>query len=305
MGPGSHDDLRAKPERGQAGWRIGQATFLRFRPQSSNHVFPSTFGMSPCLQPAGILLDAWAAVRVRVFSNLFAAERQTPRRKKCGRAEILFDSVTWRLYNTVMNGPRWTIDELGAATARALAVDYHGPPNHRVRDVPDRRTIRYYTTLGLIDRPAAMRGRTALYGRKHLLQLVAIKRLQAEGLSLADVQRRLLGLSDAALARLARVPAESELPAAAPPARPRATIDRPARVASFWKTAPAAVPMPSPPEPVSLQGVRLADQLTLLLAATRPLSHDDLEALHRAAQPVIELLQSRRLIGPREEGELP
>src|SRR3954468_22885713 len=93
----------------------------------------------------------------------------------------------------------WTIDELGAQVALALSVDYDGPPNGRVRDVPDRRTIRYYTTLGLLDRPAEMRGRTALYGRRHLMQLVAIKRLQARGLSLSEVQQRLVGLGGAAL----------------------------------------------------------------------------------------------------------
>ena len=35
---------------------------------------------------------------------------------------------------------------------------YDGPPNGRVRDVPDRRTIRYYTTIGLLDRPAEVSG---------------------------------------------------------------------------------------------------------------------------------------------------
>src|SRR3954452_21706457 len=108
---------------------------------------------------------------------------------------------------TAASEPLWTIDELGAMVALALSVDYAGQANGRVRDVPDRRTIRYYTTLGLIDRPAQMRGRTALYGRRHLLQLVAIKRLQARGATLAQVQRRLLGLPDAALADLARLPA--------------------------------------------------------------------------------------------------
>src|SRR5271169_6575213 len=99
--------------------------------------------------------------------------------------------------------PFWTLDDLGARVALALAVGYSGQANGRVRDLPDRRTIRYYTTLGLIDRPAAMRGRTALYGLRHLLQLVAIKRLQANGLSLAAVQQRVVGLSNAALRRLA------------------------------------------------------------------------------------------------------
>ncbi|WP_254053828.1 hypothetical protein [Singulisphaera sp. GP187] len=59
--------------------------------------------------------------------------------------------------------PLWTIDELGSEAAEALAFDYDGPPNDRVRDVPDRRTIRYYTTLGMIDRAAEIRGRTAYY----------------------------------------------------------------------------------------------------------------------------------------------
>src|SRR5712692_1736869 len=100
----------------------------------------------------------------------------------------------------------WTLDDLSAHVALALAENYDGQPSSRVRDVPDRRTIRYYTTLGLIDRPAEMRGRTALYGRRHLLQLVAVKRLQGRGLSLAEIQQRLVGQTDAALARLARLP---------------------------------------------------------------------------------------------------
>src|SRR5437763_4221535 len=97
----------------------------------------------------------------------------------------------------------WTIDELGSRVALALSVDYDGQASGRVRDVPDRRTIRYYTTLGLIDRPAEMRGRTALYGRRHLLQLVAIKKLQASGRSLAEVQRTLAGQTDKTLAEVA------------------------------------------------------------------------------------------------------
>ena len=73
----------------------------------------------------------------------------------------------------------WTIHQLSAEVERVLAVDYEGSRNGRVRDIPDLRTIRYYTTAGLLERPAEMRGRTALYGRRHLLQLVAIKKLQA------------------------------------------------------------------------------------------------------------------------------
>src|SRR5438046_6570687 len=109
---------------------------------------------------------------------------------------------------TPPNASLWTLDDLGARVAIALAEDYDGQPSGRVRDVPDRRTIRYYTTLGLIDRPAEMRGRTALYSRRHLLQLVAIKRLQAQGLTLADLQQQLLGQTNALLEKVARLSVE-------------------------------------------------------------------------------------------------
>ena len=67
---------------------------------------------------------------------------------------------------------------------------------------PDARAIRYYVGLGLVDRPLGYRGNAALYGRRHLLQLLAIKALQARGFGLPDVQRRLLDRSDAELQAL-------------------------------------------------------------------------------------------------------
>lgn len=100
-----------------------------------------------------------------------------------------------------------TIDQLTHAVAETFdRATLPGPHSARVREVPDKRTIRYYTTLGLLDRPAEMRGRVAYYGRRHLLQLVAIKRLQATGLSLVDIQQKLAGASDSTLSRLADLP---------------------------------------------------------------------------------------------------
>ncbi|MEL7264509.1 MAG: MerR family transcriptional regulator [Planctomycetota bacterium] len=76
----------------------------------------------------------------------------------------------------------------------------------RIRSVPDTRTIRFYTTLGLIDGPAEMRGRTAYYGQRHLLQLVAVKRLQASDLTLSDIQKQLTGLTNRRLKTIAGLP---------------------------------------------------------------------------------------------------
>ena len=100
----------------------------------------------------------------------------------------------------------WTMDQLVARVSEALAAEYSGAPNGRVRDVPDRRAIRWYTTIGLVDRPLGMRGRTALYGPRHLQQLVTIKRWQAEGRSIAQIQADFVQLTAEGLADAARVP---------------------------------------------------------------------------------------------------
>src|SRR5213594_2550703 len=185
--------------------------------------------------------------------------------------------------------PLWTIDELGTQVALALSVDYKGPPNERVREVPDLRTIRYYTTLGLLDRPAQLRGRTALYGRRHLLQLVAIKRLQADGRTLAEIQEHLVGLTNAALVRLARLPADLDQRSARRAGAARAPA-KPCGADPFWKIEPAAV------EPVTTaaredhaptgvplwQGLSLSGEAILLLLAHRPFEEEDIEALRIA-----------------------
>ncbi|WP_406694969.1 helix-turn-helix domain-containing protein [Singulisphaera sp. Ch08] len=202
--------------------------------------------------------------------------------------------------------PLWTIDELGAKAAEALAFDYDGPPNDRVRDVPDRRTIRYYTTLGLIDRAAEIRGRTAYYGPRHLMQLAAIKRLQARGLSLAEVQRQILGLNDAGLAQLARLPIGMNLSS---PGVTGSPIPSRSEASAFWKVAPAPLKREKPAEEQSearatataptLQGIRLGEgETTLLVASIRPVEADDIEAIRKAAEPLLKLLARRGLIGP-------
>lgn len=199
--------------------------------------------------------------------------------------------------------PIWTLDELGAKVALALSVDYAGQSSGRVRDVPDRRTIRYYTTLGLIDPPAAMRGRTALYGMKHLIQLVAIKRLQARGLTLAGIQERLLGITDHALRQLARLPSGVGLLTQADD-ETNNEDDLQTREHHFWKEVPAPqTTTPANREEIAsplhtLSAVELVQGATLLLDAARPLDADDLSALRIAAEPLVKWLRARRLLGP-------
>jgi DNA-binding transcriptional MerR regulator len=212
----------------------------------------------------------------------------------------------------------WTIDELSDRVTEVLGSDYEGVPSGRVRDLPDLRTIRYYITLGLLDRPAEMRGRTALYGQRHLLQLVAIKHLQAQGFSLAEVQERLAVLSNSGLKKLAesRVHARSRLPQ--PGAGELAANDSAGsewRTDSFWRlptgqtarpqsrVAPEAMAAPKTAEPRELHKaaaetfeVPLSDGLVLALATRRGLDEDDLRSIRVAAAPLIEILRLRGLI---------
>jgi DNA-binding transcriptional MerR regulator len=193
-------------------------------------------------------------------------------------------------------GDEWTIAELAERVAAAL--DGIRAPSGRVTVQPDERMIRWYATIGLVDRPHGFRGRTALYGRRHLLQLAAIKRRQAEGRSLAEIQAELAGATDDTLAGVAGL-------GAAPAARSRFWVDRPGPApAEPAATRPAAAgpttagpaaagPAAAAPAEV-LYAVPLHPAATLVLRAAP--DHDDLAALSAAARPLLDALDARGLL---------
>jgi DNA-binding transcriptional MerR regulator len=179
------------------------------------------------------------------------------------------------------------MDELVERVHRALAEEYSGAPNGRVRDLPDRRAIRWYTTTGLVDRPAGLRGRTALYGPRHLLQIVAVKRRQAQGHSLAAIQAELAGAPDEHLADVARVPDELlSTDGTAPDAYQGAARAR------FWATTPtAAAPsgaapsaaVPSAAAPSAITPSAAAPSATTPSAGTPEAASAEAGAADRAA----------------------
>jgi len=175
---------------------------------------------------------------------------------------------------------RWTLDELVAEVAARLGEGGVAQGSNRVRDVPDQRTVRYYTTLGLVDGPEERSGKVGLYGERQLLQLLAIKRLQAAGETLAAIQARLLGLSTGRLRTIAEV-----TPAI-----------RPAGVASASSAAASSVAAPTVARPGVLQGVPVGDSVIVMLQLKRPLTDDDLQAIEAASAPLVRLLRARHLI---------
>ena len=141
---------------------------------------------------------------------------------------------------------QWRLDELVQRSRRLLALLPGGEGgSRRVRWRPDARLVRYYTTLGLLDRPAELRGRTAYYRDRHLLQLLAIKTLQARGLSLQTVQTELAGMPDAGLARQIGLPPDwvewlGEESVETDASRAAEAASTSASAARFWERAPAS-----------------------------------------------------------------
>lgn len=110
----------------------------------------------------------------------------------------------------------------------------------RVNWAPNPRLIRYYTTLGLLDRATRFQGRVALYSSKHLLQILAIKYLQLSGKKLEEIQQLLLGLNEESLARMLGLELPLPDPQLEDPEPPSGEIvtDGKAR-REFWEEIPA------------------------------------------------------------------
>ncbi|MEU6797831.1 helix-turn-helix domain-containing protein [Nonomuraea wenchangensis] len=222
----------------------------------------------------------------------------------------------------------WTIGELAEHAARALR-DGAAPLSGRVRDVPGERLIRWYTTIGLLDPPLTRRGRVARYGRRHLLQLVAVKRLQAAGRSIADIQAALAGATDRTLEETASLPAHPPahppahspahppvhspahppvhspaLPSPPPPVAPSvpppvASADgAPGGRGRFWAERPAAGSGNTPAaagDPAIVTGISLGGGVRLVWDGGRVPSQEDVQAVLAAAGPLLAVLTERKL----------
>jgi DNA-binding transcriptional MerR regulator len=232
---------------------------------------------------------------------------------------------------------RYTITELAEASAAVLDALGIAARNGQVRDRPDVRTVRYYGTLGLVDPPAEMAGRTARYGSRHLLQVVAVKAAQARGDSLADAQRILVGASDEELRSAIGPGLPSALAAATAPTAALGESDGIRAPGSpFWRTSPvlpvaagaaagpaADVPDSGTSEPVrstgstgSLEDARLTPRpfvavpleagATLLIEGAA-VGAVDTAALRAAAVPLLAYLTEAGLLPgpPNHQGATP
>ena len=203
-----------------------------------------------------------------------------------------------------------TLPEVVGSIPALLARDYDGVRNGRVRDLPDVRTIRWYQSLGVLDRPTEFRGRAALYGRRHLLQIAVIKKLQASGLSLEEIQGGLPGRTDAELARAlgmkldevdAVIAARVAARAASAASGLEAALQPTRRRSAFWKTRPAeasapaaasiAAPVTATEASLPLQSKTVGGSVVVLWNG-RPLNASEQAKLAELSAPLVAFLLS-------------
>ncbi len=85
------------------------------------------------------------------------------------------------LTQLAQNNPNWSLDDFVKIVNLQLPQFLpEGTGNTRVRESVTVRLVRHYTSLGMVDEPLKQ-GREARYTYRHMLQLLLVRRLLAEG----------------------------------------------------------------------------------------------------------------------------
>lgn len=81
------------------------------------------------------------------------------------------------------------VSELARAVGDALSeiAEVDRRMKSGATEIPTERTIRFYLEKGLLPKPSKRLGQTLVFGRVHLLHLLVIKKLQADGVPLSAI----------------------------------------------------------------------------------------------------------------------
>jgi DNA-binding transcriptional MerR regulator len=148
--------------------------------------------------------------------------------------------------------------ELAEAVSRLIKDLVPAQEKGSVAEVPDERTVRYYLSEGLISPAFEKRGTASLYGYLHLLQLLVVKRLQADYLPIRKIKElienkteneleQMLGMgseprSNPALDYLNTLLDHSRSPLAEDFSAPMALLHSAPAMARSWRQSTAAPP---------------------------------------------------------------
>ena len=114
------------------------------------------------------------------------------------------------------------MEELVKAAGDLLTQVAPRQTRYKVTDRPDARTVRYYVSQDLLPKPISYEGGRARYSGRHVVRLLAIKKLQAEHLTLTKIKSLLTHTSDESILGLAapRPEPEFEEPVRSPAVEP-------------------------------------------------------------------------------------
>ena len=174
------------------------------------------------------------------------------------------------------------------------------------------RTVRYYLAQGLLP-SVGQTGPGSKYGADHLMRLRLIRRLQAEHLPLAEIRRRLEGLTDPEIVALSTAdepppPTDSALDylrtvlakpsrptlAAAPAAQPLMSRMAVSEAAPSDHIEAGAPPAAAPPPPDRSQWERITLAPDVELHIRRPLTRAQQKGIDRLVTIARELLEEDR-----------
>ncbi|GIW24148.1 MerR family transcriptional regulator [Meiothermus sp.] len=146
------------------------------------------------------------------------------------------------------------------------------PGSSRAKEAITARTVRYYTSEGLLD-PPEKDWREARYTGRHLLQLLVARKLLAQGHTLRTIGPELRRMDNLELLELLQQPTQVVLqPASSNPALEYLHQIRPSAQPLFLMD-----PHPSAPPSETLHRVRVKDGLEILVEENHPLPQSPAE----------------------------
>lgn len=200
------------------------------------------------------------------------------------------------------------VAELAAEAAKILAESGLEQARGTVSDVPDERTIRYYLAEGLVSPAEEKQGTASVFGYRHLLQLLVVKKLQSEHLPIRKIRElvevrevreleRLLGLERGASNKNEALSYLEKLLTKPAPPNPVSSAGR----LNFSSAAPLSMPQSAAAPPSSSitqssggawERIEIEPGLELhIQGGYRPPS--DARGLRRLTQAIMRLIDSR------------
>lgn len=177
------------------------------------------------------------------------------------------------------------VPEFAEAAARQLAELGLVQERGSVTAVPDERTIRYYLAEGLIPSADEKQGTASVFSYPHLLQLLVVKKLQAQHLPIRKIRELVAGRNERQLERLLGLGDEQEAKGKSAKGEDQAKNDATRYLQSLLtKSSQTQIAAPIPPAP---RATRMAAMATAL---SDPSASDETKSWERIeVEPGLEL----------------